>query len=68
MLWALDVDLGGWNPVVRVMPFVLGLAIIGFTFSSVVRTMVIPRDRVSSLYAVIIRSNDVVFRLLMRIR
>lgn len=68
MLWALDVNLGAWDPVVRVLPFFAGLLILGFTFSSLIRTMVIPRDRVSSLYAVIIRSNDAVFRLIMRLR
>ncbi len=68
MVWTLDVDFGAMDPVVRVLPFILGLLILGFTFSSVIRTMVIPRDRVSSLYAVIIRSNDNVFRLLMRMR
>ncbi|MEK9809515.1 MAG: hypothetical protein VW362_03655, partial [Candidatus Nanopelagicales bacterium] len=68
MVWTLDVDLGALDPVVRVLPFILGLLIVGFTFSSLVRTMVIPRDRISSLYAVIIRSTDVAFRLLMRMR
>lgn len=68
MRWALDMDLGGWDPVVRVVPFVLGVAILAMTFSSLVRTMVIPRNRVSSMYAMMIRANDGIFRLLTRLR
>lgn len=65
MLWAQDWDVGAWDPVVRVVPFALGAVLLGLTFASLVRTMVIPRNRVSALYALIIRTNDGVFRLLM---
>jgi len=68
MVWALDMDLGGWDPIVRVLPFLAGAVILAVTFGSLIRTMVIPRDRVSSLYAVIIRTNDTIFRALMRMR
>ena len=68
MVLALDGDAGTWGPVVRLVPFMLGLVIFTLTFGSLVRTMVIPRNKVSVLYALIIRSNDFLFRGLMRLR
>lgn len=68
MVRTLDFDLGAWDPVIRLVPFVLGVVILVLTFSSLVRTMVIPRNRVSGLYALVIRSSDTTFRVLMRMR
>lgn len=61
MTWALDADLGTWDPVARVVPFAFGVALLIAGGMSIVRTMVIPRASVSWLFAVIIRSTDLVF-------
>lgn len=61
MTWALDADLGSWDPVARIAPFLLGVVLLVTAGMSIVRTMVIPRMSVSWLFAVVIRSTDLVF-------
>lgn len=61
MTWALDADLGSWDPAVRGLSFVAGLVLLAVTSVSIVRTMVIPRATVSWIYAVILRLTDHVF-------
>lgn len=61
MNWALDFDAGAWDPLVRTVPFVIGLALLLIAGMSIVRTMVIPRMTISWLFAVIIRGTDVTF-------
>ena len=61
MTWALEADLGSWDSVARVVPFLIGVALLVCAGMSIVRTMVIPRISVSWLFAVIIRGTDAVF-------
>jgi hypothetical protein len=56
--WALDADMGSWDPVARIVPFLFGVALLITAGMSIVRTMVIPRASVSWLFAVVIRSTD----------
>ncbi len=64
--WALEGDLGAWDPVARVVPFALGVVLLVITGASIVRTMVIPRATISWVYAIILRGTDMVFVLLTR--
>ena len=61
MTWALEGDLGTWDPVARIVPFALGVVLLVITGMSIVRTMVIPRAAISWIYAVILRGTDMVF-------
>lgn len=65
--WALDAELGSWDPVARVAPFLLGVLLLVFAGMSIVRTMVIPRMSVSWLFAVIVRGTDLIFTGLARL-
>lgn len=60
-MWALETDLGSWDPVVRGVPFVLGVILLILAGMSIVRTMVIPRASVSWLFAIVIRGTDKIF-------
>lgn len=55
MLQALDFDVGAWDPVVRVVPFAIGVLLFIFNTLSLVRTMVIPRAIPSLLAASVTR-------------
>jgi hypothetical protein len=59
--WALEADLGSWDPLARTVTFLIGVALLIITGMSIVRTMVIPRISTSWLFAVIVRSTDAVF-------
>jgi len=59
--WALNAELGSWDPVARVVPFLLGVVLLVIAGMSIVRTMVIPRMSVSWLFAVIVRGTDLLF-------
>lgn len=61
MTWALEADFGSWDPVVRIVPFLIGVVLLVCAGMSIVRTMVIPRISVSWLFAIIIRGTDGVF-------
>ena len=61
MTWALEGDLGSWDPVVRALPFVLGVVLLAMAAASIVRTMVVPRANISWVYAVVLRATDGVF-------
>ena len=61
MTWALEAELGTWDPAARVAPFLLGVVLLVIAGMSIVRTMVIPRMSVSWLFAVIVRGTDVLF-------
>lgn len=61
MTWALEADLGSWDPLARTVTFLIGVALLIITGMSIVRTMVIPRISTSWLFAVIVRSTDAVF-------
>lgn len=61
MIWALEGDLGSWDPVVRAVPFILGLLLLATAALSIVRTMVIPRMSISIVYAVVLRLTDAAF-------
>lgn len=61
MTWALETSLGSWDPVVRAVPFAVGVLLLIVAGMSIVRTMVIPRASVSWLFAVVIRGTDKVF-------
>ena len=52
---ALDFDVGAWDPVVRVVPFAIGVVLFVFNTLSLVRTMVIPRAIPSLLAAAVTR-------------
>lgn len=52
---ALDFDVGSWDPVVRVVPFVAGVILFVVNTISLVRTMVIPRAIPSLLAASVSR-------------
>lgn len=52
---ALDFDVGAWDPVVRVVPFVAGVFLFVINTLSLVRTMVIPRAIPSLLAASVTR-------------
>lgn len=67
MTWALDAELGTWDPVARVGPFLLGIALLFIAGMSIVRTMVIPRTSVSWLFALVIRSTDLILTGLARL-
>jgi len=56
--WALETDLGSWDPVARAVPFVIGVGLLVLAGLSIVRTMVIPRASVSWLFAVTVRGTD----------
>lgn len=58
MTWALETDLGSWDPVARAVPFAIGIALLVLAGMSIVRTMVIPRATVSWLFAVVVRGTD----------
>jgi hypothetical protein len=60
-MWALEPDLGSWDPLARGVPLLIGVALLITAGMSIVRTMVIPRISVSWLFAVIIRGTDAVF-------
>lgn len=64
---ALDYDLGTWDPVVRSVPFIIGLAVLATATLSIVRTMVIPRTSISIVYAIVLRATDSAFMLAARI-
>jgi hypothetical protein len=55
VLLALDFNVGAWDPVVRVVPFTLGVLLIVFNTLSLVRTMVIPQAIPSLLAAGVVR-------------
>jgi hypothetical protein len=55
VLLALDFDVGAWDPVVRVVPFVAGVVLFIANTLSLVRTMVIPRAIPSLLAAMVTR-------------
>ena len=55
MLLALDLDVGAWDPVVRVVPFTIGVILVVFNTLSLVRTMVIPQAIPSLLAAAVAR-------------
>lgn len=61
MTWALESDLGSWDPIVRAVPFIVGVCLLITAAMSIVRTMVIPRMSTSFVYAVILRATDKVF-------
>lgn len=61
MLGAADVDAGGWDPVVHVVPFIAGLLLLLIAAVSILRTMVIPRTTPSLFYAAILRATDHAF-------
>lgn len=61
MTWALEGDLGAWDPYVRGLPLLLGVLLLIVTGMSIVRTMVIPRARISWVYAVVLRGTDLAF-------
>ena len=63
---ALDFDAGSWDPVVRVVPYTLGIALFILTALSLVRTMVIPRAIPSVLTASVNRVVNHVYALLAR--
>ena len=67
MTWALDFDAGAWDPIVRIVPFLLGLFLLLSAALSIVRTLVIPRMSISWIFAVVIRSTDAVFWLVARL-
>lgn len=67
MTWALDFDAGAWDPVVRIVPFLLGVFLLLSAALSIVRTLVIPRMSISWIFAVVIRSTDAVFWLVARL-
>ena len=67
MTWALDFDAGAWDPVVRIVPFLLGLFLLLSAALSIVRTLVIPRMSISWIFAVVIRGTDAVFWLVARL-
>lgn len=67
VVWALDLELGAWDPVVRVVPFVIGLYLLLAAGLSIVRTLVIPRMSISWIYAVVIRTVDGVFMIAARL-
>ena len=64
---ALEYDLGTWDPVVRALPFVVGLAVLATATLSIVRTMVVPRMSISIVYALVLRATDTAFMLAARI-
>jgi hypothetical protein len=61
VIWALEGDLGSWDPVVRAVPFILGLLLLATAALSIVRTMVIPRMSISIVYAMVLRLTDGAF-------
>jgi hypothetical protein len=68
VLQALDFDAGSWDPVIRAIPFAVGVFLLGFTTLSLLRTMVIPRATPSLLSAAVGRATNNVFWGLARIR
>ncbi|MEY3734189.1 MAG: hypothetical protein RL347_1548, partial [Actinomycetota bacterium] len=66
MTWALEGDLGSWDPVVRALPFLVGILLLLTATMSIVRTMVIPRATISIVYAMVLRATDQVFMLAAR--
>ena len=67
MTWALEGDLGSWDPVIRALPFLVGLLLLVTATMSIVRTMVIPRATISIVYAMVLRATDHVFMLAARV-
>ncbi|MFZ9987580.1 MAG: hypothetical protein ACO3ID_03030 [Candidatus Nanopelagicales bacterium] len=67
MVWALEDDLGSWDPLVRAVPFAFGLFLLGVATMSIVRTMVVPRMAISFIYAVVLRVTDSAFMTAARI-
>lgn len=67
MVWALEYDLGTWDPVVRALPFIVGLAVLASATLSIVRTMVVPRMSISIVYALVLRATDTTFMLAARV-
>ncbi|MGA1089471.1 MAG: hypothetical protein ACO3X2_08440 [Candidatus Nanopelagicales bacterium] len=61
MVWALEGDLGSWDPIVRAVPFIIGLLLLATAALSIVRTMVIPRMSISIVYAIVLRLTDAAF-------
>jgi hypothetical protein len=55
VILALDFDVGAWDPVVRVVPFTVGVFLLIANSLSLVRTMVIPRAIPSLLSAFVTR-------------
>jgi hypothetical protein len=65
--WALEAELGSWEPAARVVAFAIGVLLLITAGMSIVRTMVVPRMSVSWLFAVVIRTTDVLFTGLARL-
>ena len=59
--WALESNLDSWEPVLRALSFLAGLALLITAAMSIVRTMVIPRMTISLVYAIVLRSTDTLF-------
>lgn len=60
-MWALEGDLGAWDPFVRGVALIAGLFLLTVTSVSIVRTMVIPRASISWIYAALLRITDFLF-------
>jgi hypothetical protein len=65
--WALEGDVGSWDPILRVVPFTIGVLLLITAAMSIVRTMVIPRMSTSFVYAVVLRATDQIFMGLARL-
>lgn len=61
MLGSVDVEAGGWDPIVHFLPFVAGLVLLLMAAISILRTMVIPRTTPSFVYATVLRATDHAF-------
>lgn len=66
MLQALDFDVGAWDPVVRTVPFAIGVLLFTLNTLSLVRTMVIPRAIPSLLAASVTRVVNRLYALVCR--
>ena len=67
VLHALEIDAGSWDPIVRAVPFAVGVFMLAFTSLSLLRTMVIPRAKPSLLSAAVARITNKFFFLLARL-
>lgn len=63
----MDFDVGAWDPVVRIVPFTIGVFLFVVNTLSLVRTMVIPRAIPSFLAAAVMRFVNRMYQLVARL-